>query len=223
MGSPRRALLGLAAITVSLGNASCVEARGPAAVQGVSGPDRASEASTTRSFSGGSEEPQAIPEPVSCPRGTVRVERVFRSAELAPKVVGLSESCERSDGVLHGPTADWHLIGRGGSSKLERVYQGQYREGREVGVWHQWHANGEKKSDRHYLLEGRLVAHIVRYPSGRLRAVYQYWRYERHGTEIYWEESGELSSVRVFDRGALVYTSEPTQSTHPKAHSHGVP
>ena len=183
MPSSGRYLLSLVAIAALLGGAACAGGG-----DGMTGGDR-----------------PAIPEPVRCPGGTVRVERVFRSSEATPKIVGVNESCERSDGLLHGPTADWHVIDRG-STRLERVYQGQYREGQEVGVWHQWYANGKRRSDRHYLLEGDLVAHIVWHRSGRLRAVYHYWRYERHGVEIYWEESEALSSVRVFDRGALVYT-----------------
>lgn len=168
-------------------------------------------------------ENQSIPDFISCPSGTTRIERVFESAENPSKILGINESCERSDGLLHGPTADWHLVERGGSERLERVYQGQYREGQETGVWHQWHANGEKKSDRHYLQEGELVAYTVWYPNGRLRAIYQYLRYERHGVEIYWEKSGEIASLRVFDRGIVVYTSSPIQSAHPNSHSHQRP
>lgn len=150
----------------------------------------------------------AVPEPVTCPRGTERVERFFRSAETKRNIVGVNESCERPGGLLHGPTADWHVVEVSGTSRLRRVHQGQYREGREVGVWHQWHANGRKKSDRHYLLDGELVAHIFWHPNGRLRAVYHYWQNKRHGVEIYWEEFGELSSVRIFFQGAVAYASE---------------
>ena len=195
MRSPGRHLLGLVAIGVSLAGATCAG--------GGDAGDR-----------------PVIPTPVSCPSGTARVERVFRSAEAASKIVGINESCERSDGLLHGPTADWHRIERGESSGLERVYRGQYREGQEIGVWHQWHAGGAKKSERHHLVEGRLVAHIVWHPNGRLRAVYQYWRHRRHGVEMYWEESGEISSIRVFDRGALAYTSISNQPSHSSGYSH---
>lgn len=193
---PSLVLLCLVTSAMSLAGVSCAEGRG---------------------------EHPVISTPVRCPDGTARVERRFRSAETASKVVGINESCERPDGLLHGPTADWHMIDESGSSELRRVYQGQYRDGQEVGVWHQWHANGEKKSDRYYLLDGELVAHIFWYPSSRLRAAYQYWRHKRHGVEIYWEESGELSSVRLFHRGRLVYTSEPVQPNDSKAHLHASP
>ena len=148
----------------------------------------------------------AIPDPASCPAGTVRVERVFRSVETPGGFAGVNESCERPDGTLHGPTADWHLVERDGRSLLERVYEGQFSNGVEVGVWHQWYAPGRKKSDRHHLTAG-VVAHVIWYPDGRLRTVLHYVDGKRHGVELHWDESGRLESVTVYDRGTVVDTS----------------
>jgi hypothetical protein len=159
-----------------------------------------------------------VPKPVNCPDGTTRVERVFRNEQATPEIVGINESCERSDGTLHGPTADWHTSEEIEYSGLRLVYQGQYDDGQEVGVWRAWHPNGEKKSENHYLREFEIVAHLFWYPNGRPRAAYQYWQRKRHGSEIYWEESGELDSVRVFDRGRLVHPANPDPGMH--RHSH---
>lgn len=158
---------------------------------------------------------------MSCPDGTLRVERVFRSADPGARITGLSESCERPDGLLHGPIADWHRVGPDASARLVRVYQGQYEEGREFGTWHQWYVTGDKKADRYYLQGGELVAHVNWYPGARLRAIYHYWRYRRHGVEIYWEESGEISTVRILDRGRVVHTSEIPVPDHSNGHGHG--
>lgn len=73
--------------------------------------------------------------PVACPSGT-------RLRGAAPPT-GDRVWCERDDGSLHGPVAQWF---RGGQRRLT----GEYRDGSKHGTWSSAYASGKPRSEEHW-------------------------------------------------------------------------
>src|SRR5262245_24690897 len=112
---------------------------------------------------------------VDCPAGTEK--------KVLDGKRGRIEYCERSDGTLHGPAAEWYPNG------VQRT-QDSWKDGKKDGTWTVWDEKGTRREERSYA-DGKLDgAERIWFENGRLQTLTTWEQGSRNGPVAQWLENG---------------------------------
>jgi len=139
-------------------------------------------------------------------RGELEEEKQWTETE----VIGFEEVGR----ITNGPLIEWHGVGRkkvhgnykngkeeglwtewfeNGNKKVE----GNYKGGREKGVWTMWYENGQKEREGNYKNGRRNGLWMRWYDDGRTKLASNYLDGRKDGLWIYWDKEGNVTKTET--------------------------